>query len=128
MPAVSSVIDINSSPELAALLEPQPEAVATLARRLVALVAAYPRLEARVVPGWGAVNFRHAEAGYVCGVFPAAESVSLYFEHGRLLHDPLGLLEGAELKRGRLMRLRPGDELPVDHIGALLAEAIALFC
>jgi Domain of unknown function (DU1801). len=127
MPALSSVIDVNTSPDFEALLAPHPRSVVTLTRRLVALVAAYPGLEARVMPGWGSVNFRHPQAGHVCGVFPAADGVALYFEHGRLLHDPDGLLEGRELKRGRVLRLSPGDELPVDSIGAFLAEAIALF-
>jgi hypothetical protein len=123
----SSDIDINTSPQLDALLAPYPQAITALARRLISLLAVYPGLEARVMPGWGSVNFRHAGAGHVCGVFPSADGVALYFEHGRLLHDPEGLLEGKDLKRGRVLRLGPTDELPVDSIGALLAEAIALF-
>ncbi|MFD2647604.1 DUF1801 domain-containing protein [Devosia albogilva] len=127
MPAVSAVVDINSSPEFEALLAPRPPAIAALTRRLVSLIAAYPGLEARVMPGWGSVNFRHSRAGHVCGVFPSADGVALYFEHGRLLHDPDGLLEGKDLKRGRMLRLRPDAEVPVGPIGAFLAEAIALF-
>lgn len=127
MPALSSMIDVNSSSDLEALLAQRSEPVAVLTRRLVSLIAAYPGLEARVMPGWGSVNFRHPQAGHVCGVFPSADGVALYFEHGRLLDDPDGLLEGKDLKRGRMLRLRPGNEVPVGPIGAFLAEAIALF-
>ena len=111
---------------LTALLAPFSPEIGQLARRLVALVAAHPGLTARVMPGWQSINFRHAGAGHVCGVFPYADRVALYFEQGRLLESGEGLLEGEGLKRGRFLRLRPGDDIPVDAIGILLSEAIAL--
>lgn len=122
-----SVIDPVHSAELTALLAPLPPAIAELTRRLVTIVAAHPGLEGRVMKGWGSVNFRHAGAGHVCSVFPHPDRVSLYFEHGRLLGQGDGLLAGDGLKRGRYLRLRPGEDIPVDPIGVLLAEAIALF-
>lgn len=122
-----SVIDPVHSPELTALVAPLPPAIAELTRRLVTIVAAHPGLEGRVMKGWRSVNFRHAGAGHVCSVFPHPDRVSLYFEHGRLLGQGDGLLAGDGLKRGRYLRLRPGEDIPVDPIGVLLGEAIALF-
>ena len=81
----------------------------------------------RVMRGWRSVNFRHAQAGHVCAVFPYADRVALYFEHGRLLDDPEGVLMGDDLKKGRFIRLRPGEPIPQTAIGLLLVEAIALF-
>lgn len=52
--------------------------------------------------------------------------VALYFEHGRLLDNGHRLLEGEGLKKGRYLRLAPDDDIPVDMIGILLSEAIAL--
>lgn len=109
------------------LLAPMPAPIASLARELIAIVAEHPGLSGRVMPGWRSVNFRHAQAGHVCAVFAQPERVSLYFEHGRLLQDDAGLLVGEGLKKGRVLRLLPGDALPRDHIALLLAEAIALF-
>jgi hypothetical protein len=57
----------------------------------------------------------------------ASGPVSLYFEHGNLLEHGDGLLLGDGLKRGRYLRLYPGDEVPVDRVGILISEAIALF-
>jgi hypothetical protein len=59
--------------------------------------------------------------------FPSRDRVTLYFEHGRLLSQGDGLLSGDGLKKGRYLRLVPGDDIPVDPIGILLGEAIALF-
>lgn len=121
-------------PAVDALLAPMPAPIASLARDLIATIAEHPGLSGRVMPGWRSVNFRHAQAGHVCAVFAQPERVSLYFEHGRLLQDDAGLLVGEGLKKGRVLRLLPGDAvprdtvaIPRDHIALLLAEAIALF-
>ena len=37
------------------------------------------------------------------------------------------LLQGDGLKRGRYLELAPDDDIPVDPIGILLSQAIALF-
>lgn len=111
---------------LATLLEPLPQPIGDLTRRLVTMLAAHPGLEGKVMGGWKSVNFRHRQAGYVCAVFPNAERVALYFEHGRMLSAEEGLLQGEELKRGRYMTLVPEGEIPIDSIGILVAEAIAL--
>lgn len=124
---LTSVLDPVYSRSFAALIAPLPVPVGELTARLVALVAAHPGLTGKVMTGWKSVNFRHASAGHVCSIFPQAERVSLYFEHGRMLEHGDGLLAGDGLKKGRYLRLVPGDEIPVDPIGILLSEAIALF-
>jgi hypothetical protein len=112
--------------ELDDLLAPLPGDTAALARRLVALVAAHPGLSGEVKTGWKSINFRHARAGHVCAVFPHLDRVSLYFEQGRLLDNGHGLFQGEGLKKGRFIRILPGAEIPIDIIGILIAEAIAL--
>lgn len=124
---LTSAVDPVYSSDFSALIAPLPGPVAELTARLVALVAAHPGLSGKVMSGWKSVNFRHAEAGHVCSVFPHAERVSLYFEHGRLLEHGDGLLAGEGLKKGRYLRLVPGDDIPIDRIGILISEAIALF-
>jgi hypothetical protein len=101
-------------------------AVAALATELVAALARIaPDMEARVRTGWGSMNFTHKRAGFVCAVFPMAAHVDLVFEHGRLLDNSSGLLEG-DGKQVRYVRLRPGMSVPEGEIAALVAEAIAL--
>jgi hypothetical protein len=124
---LSSAVDPVHSDDFAELVRPLPPAIAELTARLVTLVAAHPGLTGRVMTGWKSVNFRHGKAGHVCAVFPHEDRVSLYFEHGNLLENGAGLLLGERLRRGRYLRLHPGDDVPVDRIGILIAEAIALF-
>ena len=110
--------------DLRPILRAYPEPVAELTRQAaVALVELRPDLEAKVRLGWGSVNYRHPAAGFVCAIFPLEDHVSLVFEHGRQLSSPL--LEG-DGKHVRFIRLVPGAALPIDEIGLLLAEAIAL--
>lgn len=100
--------------------------LAILARELVALLGEIrPDLVPAVKTGWGSVNFRHPKAGFVCAVFPGPEHVSLVFEYGRLLSSPL-LKGDGKARQVRWIELRPGDDIPVDEIAILLAEAIAL--
>jgi hypothetical protein len=102
--------------------------IATLTRTLVeALKDIRPDLKPAVKLGWGSVNFRHPKAGHLCAVFPQARehNVLLVFEHGRLLDSPL-LVDNGKVTRVRWIPLEPGDEIPVDDIAILLAEAVAL--
>lgn len=123
---LTSAIDPNYSSALGALIAPLPMPIGILTARLVSLVAAHPGLTGKVMAGWKSVNFRHEVAGHVCSVFPHRDRVALYFEHGRLLENGDGLLEGEGLKKGRYLRLVPGDDIPIDAIGLLLGESIAL--
>jgi hypothetical protein len=106
------------------LLERFTPPIAALMRETAELVATQrPDLTPAVKAGWGSINFRHIRAGFVCAVFPQRDHVSLVFEHGRLLSSPL--LVG-DTKQVRWIVLKPGEPLPEDEIGILLAEAIAL--
>ena len=81
-------------------------------------------VRARVAFGWNTVNFHHA-SGFICAVYPATDHVSLIFQDGKQLDSPL-LKDDGKVKRVRWIPLRPGARLPVDDIGILLAEAVAL--
>ena len=80
---------------------------------------------AKVRPSRGSVNFHHLKAGFVCAVLPQASKVLLAFEHGRLLDSPL-LVDSGKSKQVRWIPPEPGGDIPVDDIGILLSEAIAL--
>lgn len=112
--------------DLAGLLAPLPHEIGILSRRLVQGIGSMPGLSAAVRMGWRSVNFRHVAAGHVCSLFPHDDRVALYFEHGRLLEDPEGLLQGGNLKKGRFLRLVPGAALPEAGIALLIAETIAV--
>jgi hypothetical protein len=114
--------------DIAELLARHVAPVARLAHELIAALREMrPDLTPKVQRGWGSVNFRHSTAGFLCAVFPQARegNVILVFEHGRLLSSPL-LVDNGKVKQVRWIPLSPGDAIPVDEIGILIAEAIAL--
>lgn len=114
----------SSDAEIAGLVGSFRPEIATMAAGVIAAIRALrPDLSPRVRLGWGSVNFRHPQAGFVCAVFPMPDHVSLIFEHGRELDSPL--LQG-EGKQVRFIPFRPGDKVPRDELAILLAEAIAL--
>jgi hypothetical protein len=76
---LTSVVDPVYSGAFAELVAPLPPAVVELTARLVALIAAHPGLDGKVMAGWKSVNFRHPAAGHVCSVFPQPDRVTLYF-------------------------------------------------
>ena len=118
-------------PDIAGLEEllARHEADVALQARMVvaALCALRPDLVAAVKLGWGSVNYRHAEAGHICSVFPQRKehNVIVVFEHGRLLDSPL-LVDNGKVRQVRWIPFQPGDAVPMDELGILLAEAIAL--
>lgn len=101
-------------------------AIRQLCQDVVVLLSGMAGLKGSVKLGWRSVNFRHDTAGLVCAVFPYEDRVALYFENGRALEDPEGLLAGDHLKKGRFLRLYPGGDFPEAAIAMLVAEAIAL--
>src|SRR5688572_28583797 len=116
----------SSLAELDSLLARRDRPIAILARQLVDLLRELrPDLTPAVQLGWGSINFRLKKAGHLCAVFPQTNYVLLVFEHGKLLDSPL-LVDNGKVTRVRWIPLDPGDELPVDDIAILLAEAIAL--
>ena len=111
--------------DIQSLIARRSASVQSLTNELVALVRAMrPDFRPRVAFGWNTINFHHA-TGFICAVYPASDHVSLIFQDGRLLDSPL-LKDDGKVKRVRWIPLRPGDEVPVDDIGILLAEAVAL--
>lgn len=112
--------------DLDSLLARRNADLAALARELVDwLVAHYPEMTGRVARGWGTINFHHPRAGFVVAVFPSGDHVSVIYQWGRLLSSPL-LVGDEKVKQVRWSPLKPGDDIPWDEIGVLLAEAIAL--
>lgn len=103
----------------------QPPIAETAGRVIAALRQLRPDLVPQVRLGWGSVNYRHPRAGFVCAVFPMEDHVSLVFEHGRQLGNERGLLQGNG-RQVRFIPFRPGQAIPEDALGMLLAEAIAL--
>jgi hypothetical protein len=101
--------------------------VAELARQLFALVQEVrPDFVAKVSFGWQTVNFRHEKAGFVGALYMSKSGkVLLVFQDGRLLDHPL-LTDDGKVKKVRWIPFEPGDELPVDDIAILFAEAMAL--
>jgi hypothetical protein len=116
----------SSLSDLDGLLARRDKPIAELALRIVNLLREVrPDLTPAVKLGWGSINFRHKEAGHLCAVFPQTHNVLLVFEHGRLLDSPL-LVDNGKVTRVRWIPFEPGDEIPVDDIAILLADAIAL--
>jgi len=108
------------------LLARREAEIGQLGRQVIAIVREVrPDFVGKVAFGWNTVNFRHPKAGFICAVYPARDHVSLIFQNGRLLDHPL-LKDDGKVKRVRWMPFRPGDEIPVDDIAILLAEAMAL--
>jgi hypothetical protein len=115
----------SSDADIETLIARRAPAVRALTLELVRLVQVMrPDFRARVAFGWNTVNFHHA-SGFICAVYPATDHVSLIFQDGKQLDSPL-LKDDGKVKRVRWIPLRPGARLPVDDIGILLAEAVAL--
>lgn len=101
-----------------------PAAIDALLRQVAGWLAAErPDLAPKVRLGWGSINYHHSRAGFVLGLFPYENRVSMIFQQGRLLSSPL--LEG-ETQQVRWIVLRPGMKVPWDELGVLILEAIAL--
>ena len=117
-----------ANPEIIAqtiLADHTPE-ICALCERLRGLAReAMPTATEHGYAGWHAIAYRHPAAGYVCGIFPFADSVRFLFEHGVLLHDIDRVLTGGG-KQTRYIDLKPGDSIPADALRVLIAEAVAL--
>lgn len=95
-----------------------------LAERLRALVrTTVPEAEERAYPGWHGIGYRHPEAGYLCGIFPSDDEVRLLFEHGVLLPDPDGLLEG-DGTQTRHVALDDPAHVPEEKLARLIEASL----
>jgi len=76
-------------------------------------------------PGWHGIGYRHAKAGYVCGIFPQDDRVRLAFERGVELNDPEGVLAG-DGTQVRYVEVRDAREIPRDAVTRLVQEALTV--
>lgn len=102
-----------------------PAVVRQMRKVMRTVEATHPELSRKVQQGWQAVAYRHAQAGYVCGVFIRSDRVMLLFEHGRQLSDPEGVLEG-DGKQVRFITYRPGAAVDETTVALYIAEAVSL--
>jgi Domain of unknown function (DU1801) len=113
-----------------ALLAPYPPSHRKLANALRSLVKrAVPEAIERVRTGWGVIGYDvpvGRGARLFAFVWPEPEHVHLGFQHGVLMDDPDGLLQGAGVtKRVRWLTLLAIDEIP-PTAEELLREAARL--
>jgi hypothetical protein len=111
------------------ILAPHAPRIVALAQKLRGIVrAALPAAEERAYPGWKAIGYVHPRAGYVCGLFPFEDRVSLGFEFGVLLPDPAGLLRAGPSggKKVRYVEVRRATDIHVGALRDLLSAAVAL--
>ena len=83
--------------------------------------------------GWGVIGFYLPTLGkgksiYVGFIIPHSDSVTLGFQHGILLDDPLHRLlgKGENLKRVRYFSFRSLDDLQHDDVAAWIKQAAEL--
>lgn len=110
-----------------ALLAPYPaghRAIANALRRLVK--RAVPGAIERVRPGWGLIGYDvpvGRRTRYFAFVWAEPEHVHLGFEHGVLMNDPDGLLQGRGVtKQVRWLTFTSLDQIP-DTAADLVREA-----
>lgn len=86
--------------------------------------AADPDLVERIYPGWDGIGYRHPDGGLVCAIYPQADHVRLFFEHGRRLADPVGILEG-DGRQTRFVHVERIDERLAPALKGYVAAAVA---
>lgn len=112
-----------------AFLAGHSPAIRALAEELRALVGrVVPEAIERVRPGWHLIGY-DAPTGrrsvYFAYVAPEAAHVHLGFEHGVLMHDPDGALQGAGITRQvRWLTWWPGDAIDAKTVEPLLREGL----
>jgi len=111
------------------LLAPVPPHLRDVADWLRAVVRrAIPDAIEAVRPGWHLIGYNvpaGRRAPYFAFIWPELEHVHLGFEHGLLMQDPAGVLNGAalRLRKVRFVTLRNPDEIPGDVLEALVRDA-----
>ena len=114
------------------LLADYPASIAAIGRQLRTIVLdAYPEAIERVRPGWRLIGYDlptdRRRTVYVAGIWPQVEHVHLFFQHGRAMRDPAGILEGAGItKQVRWLTFPPGSPIDGARCRAYLEEAAAV--
>jgi hypothetical protein len=112
----------RSTPEdILADFPPDVRAVASALRELI--IRTIPTASEHAYPGWRGIGYRDPQSGYFCGVFPQRDHVKLGFEHGTVLPDPEGVLEGTG-RQVRYLIVPSGRKLPRRTIVNLLRAAV----
>jgi hypothetical protein len=111
---------------LLAAVPPPMRAIALELRGLVR--AATPDAVERVRPGWRLIGYDlpigPKRTAYFCFVMPEPRHVHLGFEHGVLMCDPDGVLQGAGVtRRVRWVTFRAGDQIDVRSLTRFVLEA-----
>ncbi len=107
------------------ILTRHPDPIRRLTNDLRACIQqALPSATQHAYPGWHAIGFRDAHAGYVCGIFPFDDRVELVFERGARLEDPDRLLEQSDHKQIRRITFHPGQRIPRAGLRRLLLAAL----
>ena len=107
------------------ILRAFPRDVRDVAEQLRRLVkAAVPTATEHAYVGWRGIGYRDPQAGYFAGIFPQRDYVRLLFEHGGMLEDPDGILQGENVRQVRWISVRPGTRLPRTAIEQLLHRAL----
>lgn len=103
-----------------------PLHVRRLAQRVRMLMkASVPDLTEAVYPGWRLIGYRvnsGRRSFYLGFILPMEDRVLLGFEHGRMLSDPEGLLEG-DGKQVRHIIIRTVRDIRAARISPLIVEA-----
>ena len=106
------------------ILRPFPPSVRRLANELRKLIRrTLPRVEEKAYAGWHGIGYHDRQAGYLAGIFPQADCIKLYFEHGSVLPDPHHVLTGTG-SQVRHVSCWPDVPVPERAIRELLAAAI----
>lgn len=110
-----------------------PPAIAAIGERLrLAVMAAIPGAVERVRPGWHLVGYdvpNGRRGAYFAYIAPEAEHIHLGFEHGHVMEDPAGRLQGAGVTRQvRWLTFLPGDPVDADDLSPLIREAARVAC
>ena len=114
------------SPE--ALLADYPGPMRDIGEWLRGVVSrAVPEAIERVRPGWRLIGYDlpigPRRTGYFAMIWAEPIHVHLGFEHGVLMSDPRGLLQGAGVtKQVRWVTLTPGSMLPEGRLAELVRE------
>ena len=88
------------------------------------VLSTIPELTEKAYPSWRGIEFRYSQSGYVCGIFPAQDSVRLLFEHGVQLSNLNNVLQGNG-KQTRHIEFAVTADILVKSIILLLLEAVA---